>query len=86
MTIVAKSIKGHEFVYTPKTAHKVSKASANLICKALNDNKFMLYDDDEVWFVHEVDQYDSASGYAEYQKFTVRNGAIRRVTQYGGWM
>lgn len=87
MTIVAKSKKGHEFLYNPKTAHKVSKASAKDICKALNDYKFEIYDDDdEVWFIHEVDQYDNAFQYAEWQAFTRRNGAIRRVTQYGGWM
>ena len=86
MTIVAKSVKGQEFFYNAKSAHKVSKASAKEICKALNDYKYELYDDNEVWFVHEVDKYDNAFGYAEYQAFTRRNGAIRRVTQYGGWM
>ena len=85
MFVVAKSVKGHEFMYAPKSAHKVPKTSAKAICKVLNDNNFMLKEN-EVWFVHAVDKYDSASEFADWQKFTIRNGIVRRVTQYGGWM
>ena len=85
MKIIAKSVKGQEFLYSAKTAHKVSNASANAICKALNDAKFELKEG-ETWHVHDVDQCDNAYQYAEWQAFTRRNGAIRRVTSYGGWM
>lgn len=85
MMIVAKSVKGQEFLYGARTAHKVPKASAQKICKALNDANWKL-NGGEIWFVHEVDQYDSAFEYAEWQSFSIRNGAIKRKTQYGGWM
>ena len=85
MKIVAKSMKGHEFLYVTKSAHKVPNASANIICKALNDAKSQLKDN-EVWFVHDVSEYDDAYNYAMWQAFSRRNGAIRRTTSYGGWM
>lgn len=85
MKIVAKSIEGQEFFYSKKSAHKVPNASASIICKALNDAKYKL-NDGEVWFVHDIDKYDSAYEYAETQAFSRRNGAIRRTTMYGGWM
>jgi len=84
MTIIAKSLIGQEFMYNAKTAHKVAKTSAKAICEALNKARFML-NDGETWFVHEVGAYDNAYAYAEWQAFTRRNGAIRRVTSYGGW-
>lgn len=75
MKIVAKSVKGHEFMYSAKSAHKVSERSANLICKALNSANYDLKDG-ETWFVHDVNQYDSAYDYASYQAFTRRNGKL----------
>ncbi len=85
MMIVAKSIKGQEFMYNPKSAHQVPKSSAQKICDALNEERWKLKNE-EVWHVHEVDQYDTAFQYAEWQSFSCRSGAIRRTTQYGGWM
>ena len=85
MKVVAKSVKGNEFLYSAKSAHKVAKASAEAICKALNDSNYDLKNG-ETWFVHDVDKYDNAFQYAEWQSFTRRNGTIRRVTSYGGWM
>lgn len=76
MKIIAKSVKGHEYAYSAKSAHKVSNASANYICKVLNDYNFKL-NDGEVWFIHEVGAYDTAYEYAQYQQFTVRNGIVK---------
>ena len=74
--IVAKSAKGHEFMYNAKSAHKVSEASTKYICDILNEYKYKL-NDDEVWFIHDVDKYDMAYEYAEFQRFTVRNGIVK---------
>ena len=75
MLVVAKSAVGHEFMYSARSAHRVPKASANQICKALNDAKFQLTDH-EVWFVHEVGPYDDAYVYGETQSFSKRNGSV----------
>ena len=85
MLVVAKSVKGQEYLYGARTAHRVPKASARKICDALNNEGWKL-NGGEVWWIHEIDQYDSAYEYSEWQKFSIRNGSIRRTTQYGGWM
>lgn len=76
MKIIAKSVKGQEFMYIANTAHKVSEASAQYICKILNDYNFRLKEN-EVWFIHDVDRYDLAYDYAQFQRFTVRNGIVK---------
>lgn len=75
MLVIAKSAEGHEFMYKASTAHKVSKASADMICKALNDIKYKL-NPGEVWHVHEVSGYENAAIYAETQAFKRRNGKL----------
>lgn len=83
MTIVAKSVVGHEFLYDPRSAHEVSAQKANAICKELNRLKYLLDNENEVWFVLEVDQYDTARVYAEEQRFTCgKRGLIRKFTNY----
>ena len=77
MKVVAKSEKGHEFLYNPKSAHEVSNASAQYICSELNRVKYDLKEN-EVWFIHEVGAYDNAYGYASYQRFAVRKGLVYR--------
>lgn len=75
MLVIAKSVKGKEFLYKADTARKVSKASAEKICEIVNDMKWRL-EENEVWHIHEVDQYDDAYFYAERQAFTIRNGVV----------
>ena len=75
MTVIAKSMKGREFLYKADTARKVSKRSAETILKVLNEMRWRL-NDDEVWHIHEVDEYDKAYYYAERQAFTIRNGVV----------
>lgn len=77
MFILAISKKGAEFAYNARTAHKVSKASAEKIKTVLNKLRYKLTRDDQVWFVHEVDQYDQAYDFAEYQRFTIYKGMIK---------
>ena len=77
MKIVAKSVKGPEFMYNGKSAHKVSEASAKYICDILNEYKYKL-NENEVWFIHDVDKYDTvAYDYAQFQSFTVRKGIVK---------
>ena len=77
MLIIAKGIKGAEFFYDATTAHKVSKASAEKICKIVNDYKYKLKADDKhIWHIYEVWDIDSAYDYAQYQSFSIRNGVV----------
>ena len=76
MKVVAKSAKGHEFMYNGKSAHKVSEASAKYICDILNEYKYKL-NEGEVWYIHDIDKYDMAYEYALFQSFTVRKGVVK---------
>lgn len=76
MLIIAKSVKGQEFLYDAHTARKVSARSANTILSVLNDVRWHL-SDNEVWHVYEVSHYDNAYWYAQNQAFTIRNGIVK---------
>lgn len=80
MYCIAKSVKGAEYMYNASSAHKVSKASAQKIADALNNAKWNIKDN-EVWHVHEIDRYDRAYDYAEWQEFRVYKGSIRRYAR-----
>ena len=69
MKIVAITTEGQEFLFKVKTAHKVSNAGAEKICKILNRIRYQLNAPVEKWWVYEIDQYDMAYGYAEMQNF-----------------
>ena len=75
MLVIAKSVKGKEFLYNAESARKVSKRSASAILSVLNEMKWRL-SDNEVWHIHEVDEYDNAYYYAQRQAFTIRNGIV----------
>ena len=75
MLVIAKSVKGKEFLYKAETARKVSARSANTILSVLNEMKWRL-SENEVWHIHEVDQYDNAYYYAQRQAFTIRKGVV----------
>ena len=75
MLVAAKSVKGMEFLYSAKSAHEVSRASSEYICKVLNKQAYQLKDD-EVWVIHEIDEYDNAYAFAVEQRFTNRKGIV----------
>lgn len=75
MLVIAKSVKGHEYLYKAHTARKVSARSAEKILNVLNDMRWNL-EENEVWHIHEIDQYDRAYDYAEMQAFTIRKGIV----------
>lgn len=76
MKIVAKSVRGKEFLYSARSAHQVKGLTAEKMAEFLNAQKHDLKAD-EVWHVHEVGPYDNAYGYAETQIFEKkRNGKV----------
>lgn len=77
MKVLAITKTGAEFFYNYKSAHEVSNASAERIKTVLNEHNFLLKDG-ETWYVYDVDQYDNAYDYAQYQKFTLRKGVVKR--------
>lgn len=85
MIVLAKAVKGQEFLYDASSSHAVSKASADYICKCLNDVKYQLKEN-EVW--HKFDSFCQYSGgwtYACQQKFTKYKGKIKEVKHYYGF-
>lgn len=78
MKLIAKSNIGEEYIYSRSSAHAVSNAGAEIICKALNDRKYKLKPG-EVWAVHDCGNYELDYTAAGYQKFTHRKGVIREV-------
>lgn len=78
MLVLAKSIQGREYLYNPKSARAVSARSAETIKEIANHVRYLLKDG-EVWHVHTVDRYDTAFQYAQFQRFTIRNGLVKDV-------
>lgn len=75
MKVLAKAIKGQEFFYSARSARKVSERSAKVILDIVNEYRFQLKEN-EVWHIYDVDQYDAAYDYAQFQSFTIRNGVV----------
>lgn len=79
MVVLAKAVLGKEFFYDASSSHEVSKASADIICKALNDAKYDLKDG-QVWHKFtDFCQYSNGWPFALGQKFTRFKGRIREV-------
>jgi len=76
MIVIAKSVKGREYLYSAKSAHAVSMASAEKIRDIVNQHHYKL-EDNETWFIHEIGHFDDAAFYAARQKFTIRKGIVR---------
>lgn len=74
MLVLAKTIKGKEFIYNPNSARQVSKASAENICKVVNERKYLLNNPGECWYIYNVDRYDNA--YYTNKAFRIRCGII----------
>ena len=69
MKIVAITTEGKEFLFKVRTAHKVSNAGAEKICKILNHIRHNLKGATEKWWVYEIGEYDMAYDYAMTQGF-----------------
>ena len=73
--MIAKAIKGKEFLYSRNSAHSVSAAGAKAICDALNSARYQLKEN-EIWHVFDCGWYEKEYTAAGYQKFARRQGRI----------
>ena len=55
MKLIAKTQKGTEFLHSKKNAFFAPDSSANKICKIMNDVKFRIENENEVWHVYDYD-------------------------------
>lgn len=55
MKLIAKTQKGTEYLHSKQNAFFAPDSSANKICKIMNDVKFRLKSDSEVWHVYDYD-------------------------------
>jgi len=79
MIVVARAIKGHEFLYSAASAHRVAEKKAQKIADALNRAEYGITPE-QTWFVYDVGMYDNAYAYGEMQGFQLRkDGTIRKV-------
>jgi hypothetical protein len=79
MTVVARAIKGKEFLYSAASAHRVTPKKAQTIADALNRAQYGITPE-QVWFVYDVGAYDNAYAYGEMQGFQMqKDGTIRKV-------
>lgn len=76
ITIIAKTWPGAEFYYNTKSAHAVSRSSADRICRACNEYKYKL-GDGEIWHVYTIDQYEKAYAIAQVQRGRIYKGTIK---------
>lgn len=77
MKIIAKTIIGNEFLYSAKSARKVSAKSAEKILSVVNEHKSLLgLKENEIFHIYDVNEYDDAFYYAQKQSFIIRNGIV----------
>lgn len=76
MTVIAKAIKGQEFLYNASSAHKVNSSKVDIVLKVLNNAKYDIKEN-EVWHKYEVDRYDRAYEYGSFQSFICGQSKIR---------
>ena len=82
MIVIAITIKGQEFIYNASTAHKVNEKKADIAIKALNEAGYKIDKNaGEIWHKYNVDKYDRAYDYAQFQRFTVGN-KIKEIISY----
>ena len=73
--IIAKTIEGKEFMYSRTASYSVSKAGANEICKAMNENRYQLKAG-EKWHVYDVGDWELDYMSAGYQQLMRRKGSV----------
>lgn len=75
---VAIAVKGHEYLYNPKTAHGVPNSTAEKMVEILNEYKFKIKDPEtEVWHLFERNQFSESNIYACAQEFKFYRGVLR---------
>ena len=74
MKLIAKTRKGTEFFHSKQNAFFVPDSSANRICKIMNDVRFRLENDDEVWHIYD---YDFSQDYYVTSKLSIYKGQVK---------
>lgn len=81
MYIVSKAVKGKEFTYSLYHSFQVSKAAKEIICKALNDSRYMLKDN-ETWHIYEIDKYDNVYDIVKNQYMRLYKNKVKIYSTY----
>ena len=55
MKLIAQTIKGYEYIHSKTLAFFVPNASAGKICKVMNDVRFRLKNENEIYHVYDYD-------------------------------
>ena len=74
--VIAKSVKGHEYLYSRKECYSVSPKKAKLVCDTLNRLAWKLKDN-ETWFIHEIDDIDFEYTNAVFQQLIAGKTGIK---------
>lgn len=70
MTIIARTLKGHEYLYSIGSAHAVTKSKAEQIKNMLNAYQYGITPE-QAWHIYDVNEFDKAYDYAMFQRFTL---------------
>lgn len=81
MIVVAIAVKGHEYLYSAKTAHKVNAKKAGKIAELLNAAAFKI-DAGHIWHTFEIDDYDAGDKQPLKDLHICTQEAVCRI---GGW-
>lgn len=82
MKMIAKTMEGKEFCYNRASAHAVSDAGAEEICRALNEKKWRLNKPGEKWHIYDLGWYEREYTEAGNQSFYRRRGVIGEKRRY----
>lgn len=74
MKLIAKAPKGAEFFHSRKEAYFAPESSANKICEIMNNAKFRLASENEVWHVYD---YDFTQEYYASGKLRIYKGNVK---------
>ena len=81
MIVVARAMKGKEFLYSAASAHRVAEKKAQIICEILNRAEYGITPE-QVWHPFDVGPYDNAYAYGSGQEFQLRkDGSVRRLVR-----
>ena len=79
MKLIAKTQKGKEFLHSKENAFFVPDASAKKICKIMNDVKFRINTDTEIWHVYD---YDFSQDLYVTGKLSIYKGNVKLKSLY----
>lgn len=69
---IAKTIKDKEYCYSIDSAMFTSEKNKDKFCKFLNDKKYNLKNDNEIWYVYKNDYYANDRIFKEIKQTKTR--------------